>query len=149
MLELLRGLWTGWIEQALALVIVAMRDQQAGATPVLDGGGGDGEALGNLGLGEQPAGPQPGVTCGQGIGRAQTGDRGRVKLPALASREALAIELLGRLGIGVVVQQDVDRLHHAGGGLPPQPRWLGQRKLERMGHATVETHLGGELRCLQ
>jgi len=83
MLELRRCARTGRLKQALALVIIAVRDQQPGAAPDFGRGRDNLQTLGGLLQGEQAAGTQALVATWEGIGAADARDHGCVKAPAL------------------------------------------------------------------
>ena len=89
----------------------------AGAAPGVDGVGVHAELLGDLLLGEHAAGAQPLAVAGQIVGVAQLDDDRWGEGPVHTGAVALLVELLGGLGVGVVVEQPVDLGQDLGWGL--------------------------------
>ena len=61
----------------------------------------------------------------------------------------MTIEPLGRLPVGMLVQQVVDSGDHGGRGLAEHPSRFGQGDMQRVGGPAVEAHLGGEVLSLE
>jgi len=115
----------GSLEQILGLVVIAVRLEQPGAPPGVDGGLGHLEALGDLGDGQQSTRAQSLVAAHQPVVDSNPTHHQAMKCLTLAREDALVIEPLRNFGIGVIVEKSIDFGHGADRRLPQLPRGPG------------------------
>ena len=94
-----------------------MAGDEPGVVPGLDGSGGDAKLSGELGQGEHAGVAESLLAAAQAVVVADVADDERVEGAAFAAGVAAGVEDGGDLGVGVVVQQLVDRFDDVRCGL--------------------------------
>jgi transposase len=121
MLVLPRRVGAGSFEQILGLVIIAVRLEQPGASPAIDGGLAHVEALGDLGDGHQSTRAQPVVAAHQPVVDSNPTHHQAMKRLTFAREDAVVIESLRNFGIGVILEKPIDLGYGADRCLPQLP----------------------------
>jgi hypothetical protein len=118
-----RGGWvrSGWVVERLAFIVVALATDKAGVAPRLDRAGGHAELRGYLVQGEHAGVAEPLLPAAQPVFVADVADDQGVEGAAFAAGVAAGVEDGGDLGVGVVVQQLVDRFDDVRCGLAQFP----------------------------
>jgi hypothetical protein len=120
----------GWRVEALAFVVEGVTGDEPGVVPGLDRCGGHAEQGGYLGQGEHAGGAESLFAVAQLVVGADAHDHQAVEGASLAADHAAGVEDVGDLGVGVVVEQFIDRRDDLRGGLAELPGRLGHREAQ-------------------
>jgi len=113
------------VVERLAFIVVALASDNTGVAPGFDRAGGHAELVGHLVQGEHAGVAEPLLPAPQPVFVADVADDQGVEGAALAAGVAAGVEDGGDLGMGVVVQQVVDRLDDVRCGLAQFPGGFG------------------------
>ena len=128
----------GWFVEPFVLVVGLVGGEQSGAVPGLDGAGVHAERVGGLVDGEQAVGAEPVVVAGELVVAAEVQDDAGGERLVLAGAVTGGVELLGGLGVGVVVEEPVEHCEGVGVGLAGLPGGGRDRDREAGGLAAAE-----------
>src|SRR5262249_41668674 len=115
----------GLLEQALALVIVAVSPEQTGTSPSFDGCGRNIKTGGDFAHGEHATCLESRVASLQTICGPNASDHSTVEALTLTGNHALAIEEICNLAFGMLVEKSVDFGNDRLGYLSQHPCRLG------------------------
>ena len=108
--------------EAGVLVVVLLALDQSGAVPLPDGRDADVEEYGEFGGGQQAAVAQAVVAVAELVVLADVTDQESVEGASFAAGQAALVEDVGDLGVGVVVEEPVERGDGIGRGLAQPAR---------------------------
>ena len=123
---------SGRVVERLAFIVVALATDKTGVVPGLDRAGGDAEPAGHLVQGEHAGVAEPLLPAAEPVLVADVADDQGVEGAAFAAGVAAGVEDGGDLGVGVVVQQLVDRFDDVRCGLAQFPGGFGDRQVQRV-----------------